>query len=142
MKMLVPVDGSECSQRAVEHLIKKRAYYGDAEQQEIHLLNVQHPVHGDIAMFVAHDQIKRYHHDEGLKALQPARRRLDEVRANYKFHISVGDPAEVIAEFAAKLGIDKILMGTHGRGAVAGLVMGSTTRKVLHLAKVPVELVK
>lgn len=142
MKVLVPVDGSECALRAVEYLIKKRVFYGDPAQQEVHLLNVQHPVPGDVDMFVNHDEITRFHHDEGIKALQGARKLLDEAGANYKVHVSVGDPAEVIAGFSKKLGVDKILIGTHGRGTVAGLLMGSTTRKVLHLATVPVELVK
>lgn len=142
MKVLVPVDGSECALRAVEYLMKKRVFYGDPAQQEIHLLNVQHPMPGDVDMFVSHDEIKRFHHDEGIKALQGARKLLDEAGANYRFHISVGDSAEIIVEFSKKLGVDKILMGTHGRGTVAGLLMGSTTRKVLHLTTVPVELVR
>ena len=33
-------------------------------------------------------------------------------------------------------------MGTRGMGAVAGLVMGSVAQKVVHLAAVPVTLVK
>lgn len=142
MNIVVPVDGSECSQRAVEHLIKTRACYGDPEQLDIHLLNVQHPLHGDVDMFIDHDEIKGYHRDEGLKALQPARKLLDQAGVNYTFHISLGDPAQVIVRYAAEKQCDQIVMGTHGRGVVAGLLMGSVTRRVLHLASVPVLLVK
>lgn len=142
MRVVVAVDGSECSQRAVAHLIKKRAYYGDPEQLNIHLLNVQHPLHRDIDMFIDRGEIKRYHHDEGLEALQPARKLLDQAGVKYTFHISLGDVAEVIARYAAEKHCDQIIMGTHGHGVVAGLLLGSTTRKVLHLASVPVLLVR
>jgi nucleotide-binding universal stress UspA family protein len=50
--------------------------------------------------------------------------------------------AEVIARYAKDRRIDQIVMATHGRGAMAGLLMGSVTRKVLHLSNVPVLLVK
>jgi nucleotide-binding universal stress UspA family protein len=43
---------------------------------------------------------------------------------------------------AGELGCDLIVMGTHGRGAVAGMVMGSVANRVLHLAPCPVQLVK
>ena len=142
MRVVVAVDGSECSQRAVEHLIKKRAFYGDPEQLEIHLLNVQHPLHGDVNMFIDHDEIRRYHHDQGLEALQPARKLLDQAGVKYTFHISLGNPAEVIARYAAEKHCDQIIMGTHGRGMVAGLLLGSTTSKVLHLTSVPLLLIK
>jgi len=35
-----------------------------------------------------------------------------------------------------------IVMGTHGRGGIAGLVTGSVANRVLHLASCPVLLVK
>ena len=54
----------------------------------------------------------------------------------------IGDAAEEIVALATELHNDQIVMGTHGRGALQGLLMGSTTTKVIHLAKVPVLLVK
>jgi nucleotide-binding universal stress UspA family protein len=57
-------------------------------------------------------------------------------------HVRIGAPAEVIAAYAAEKGCDAIVMGTRGMGAVAGLVMGSVAQKVVHLASVPVTLVK
>lgn len=141
-RVLAPVDGSESSLRAIKHLIKKLSNYRDPKDLEIHLLTVQHPVPGDVNMFVDHDQIKRYHHEEGLKALESARQLLDEAGAIYTFHISVGDPAEVIAIFAKEKHCDQIIMGTRGLSDIAGLILGSISHKVLHLSDVPVLLVK
>jgi nucleotide-binding universal stress UspA family protein len=54
----------------------------------------------------------------------------------------VGSVAEVVTQLADSLRCEQITMGTHGRGALADLLMGSTALKVIHLSKVPVLLVK
>jgi nucleotide-binding universal stress UspA family protein len=54
----------------------------------------------------------------------------------------VGDPATEITRVAEEKGVDQIVMGTHGRGAVGSLLIGSVAQRVVHLAKVPVLLVK
>ncbi|GIX27186.1 universal stress protein [Pelomicrobium sp. G1] len=140
-KLLVPVDGSENSLRAVDFVIKKAGWY--REPVEIHLINVQPPiVSGNVTMFISQDQLNDYYQEEGLKALEPARAKLDGAQVPYKHHILVGDPAEMIARFARERGCDQILMGTRGLGAIGSLLLGSVATKVIHLADVPVLLVK
>lgn len=142
MKILVPVDGSKCSIRAVDHLIKKLGWFkGGAE---IHLLNVQHqiPYGRRVTSVVGHDRIAKYHQEEGLAALKSARRRLDAAKVNYQYHIGVGDEAEVICQYARDKGVDQIFMGTRGLGRVSTLMLGSVATKVIHLCPVPVLLVK
>jgi len=52
MKMLLPVDGSENSLRAVQHVIAMKEKYSDPI--EVHLLNVQLPVaSGAVKMFIS-----------------------------------------------------------------------------------------
>jgi nucleotide-binding universal stress UspA family protein len=48
----------------------------------------------------------------------------------------------MIAEVGRQENCDAIVMGTRGMGAVSGLVLGSVATKVIHLADVPVTLVK
>jgi nucleotide-binding universal stress UspA family protein len=43
---------------------------------------------------------------------------------------------------AGELHCDLIIMGAHGRGALANMVMGSVANRVLHLAACPILLVK
>ena len=43
---------------------------------------------------------------------------------------------------AGKKAVDEIIMGSHGRGALAGALVGSVAQKVVHLSPVPVVLVK
>lgn len=47
-------------------------------------------------------------------------------------------PAFEIAEYAKSEGIDLILIGTHGRGFVGHLLMGSVAEKVVRIAPCPV----
>ncbi|WP_422367738.1 universal stress protein [Pelagibius sp.] len=49
-----------------------------------------------------------------------------------------GDPADEILEEAGRAGADLIVVGRRGLGEYAELLLGSVSRKVLHLAKVPV----
>lgn len=51
-------------------------------------------------------------------------------------------PAESIIEVADTRGIDLIIIGSRGSGALAGLLVGSQSQKVLSLAKCPVMVIK
>lgn len=145
-RILFPVDGSKCSVRAAQHLAAQRgtakSSKGGGKADELHLLNVQAPLPGDVSMFVAAEQIRGFHHDESVKALAPVRRVLDRARIPYTVHMAVGEPAATIVRFAGKLKCDEIVMGTHGRGALGRMLMGSVASRVLHEARMPVLLVK
>jgi len=139
-RILVAVDGSESSDRAVEHLLKKLGWYKEAV--EVHLLNVQAALPADVSRFITADQLQGFHREQGEAALASARGVLDRARVAYVTHIGIGEPAHVIAHYASEKQIDQIVMGTRGLGSVAGLVMGSVTRKVLSLTDIPVLLIK
>jgi nucleotide-binding universal stress UspA family protein len=52
--------------------------------------------------------------------------------------IRTGSPAYAIVDYAQEHGIDLIVMGTHGRGALAHVVMGSVAERVVRFAPCPV----
>jgi len=140
-KLLLPIDGSDSSLRAVDRLLAMRDWY--REPLEIHLLNVQHVLHKDVAQFVSAEDVKSYYRDESLKELAGARARLDRAGVPYQHHAVIGDlAAETIAHFAREHGIGQILMCTHGRSAVADLVLGSVAKGVLQHTDVPVTMVR
>jgi nucleotide-binding universal stress UspA family protein len=48
-----------------------------------------------------------------------------------------GGPAHVLVETADRLGADVIITGTRGHTAVAGIIVGSVTQRLLHIAHCP-----
>ncbi len=57
-------------------------------------------------------------------------------------YVGLGPPADQITEYAAKNGIDLIVMGTHGRSGFEKMWLGSVTEKVLRQASCPVLVVR
>jgi len=141
LKTLALVDGSESSSRAVRYVIATSALCKKAP--EIHLLNVQMPVTpGNIGRHVSHGDLDDYYHDEGMRALAPARKLLDDAGIRHAFHIGVGEIGETVARYVKELSAQQIAMGTRGLGPVAGLLLGSVTAKVVQAVNVPIVLVK
>ncbi|MBL8498243.1 universal stress protein [Nitrosomonas sp. JL21] len=140
LKVLLPVDGSENSKKAVATFAAMLDWY--KEKPELHLLSVQYPLDGNVSSFINQADIKQYHQDEGLKCLQNTRDFLDQSGIPYQYHITVGDPAEMIVRFAAEKHYDQIVMGPRGKGGIQGLLLGSVTNKVMQLSSIPVLLIK
>ncbi len=140
MKMLVAVDGSEVADRAVDHVIAL-ARCGAA--LDIHVLNVRIPVEsGHVRLFVHPRDLEDYYREEGLAELAKAARRLDEAGLAHTDHIAVGHVAVTIARYVDERGFDALVMGTHGRGGLRKMLMGSVAQHVLlHIAR-PVTFVK
>lgn len=138
LRVLVPVDGSIPSLRAVQHVVDLAAR---GLAVELHLINVQAPVRGSAAMLIAKSELNDYHRDEGEKALAGAVQALKVAGIAPHLHISVGTPGEVVLAFAHRLAVQMIVMGTRGfGGGVAGAVMGSVASDVVTGASVPVTL--
>ena len=57
-------------------------------------------------------------------------------------HVRLGVPHIEILQLARELDVDLIVMATHGRGFLTHALLGSTAQRVVHLASVPVTLVK
>ena len=141
MSWLVPVDGAdEISLKPVEWIIAHREDW--KSPPAIHLLNVQRPVSGDVSQFVNADQVRDFHREEGLKALAGAQAKLEAAGIVPVLHVSVGDCAETIVDFADSRGCEKILLGTRGHTGLGGTLLGSVASKVTHLTKVPLLIIR
>ena len=60
---------------------------------------------------------------------------------NVSFHVVSGlntEPADLIADVAQESDADLIVVGTRGHGRVAGMLLGSVTQRLLHVAPCPV----
>lgn len=141
MKILIGIDGSDSGNRAVEQVIAMAHLL--KEPPQVFLLNVQWNIAaGNVKLFINQSIISDYYREQGTAALAAARARLDAAGMPYTYHISVGLPAEAIARYAQEQHVDQIVMGMQGEGGLATFLLGSVVQKVLHLAPVPVLLVK
>lgn len=138
--ILLPVDGSENSVRAVQRAIEISKEAGGAKL----LLVTAFPpiVSGNVKRFFSPEDIQAYYQEEGQKALAPAKAVLDKEGIAYESEVLVGPVAQSIADYAKKNQVDTIVMGTRGLGTVTGMLLGSVTTKVLSLVDIPVLLVK
>ncbi|MDP2826402.1 MAG: universal stress protein [Sulfuritalea sp.] len=140
MKILLPVDGSEHSDRVARHVI--RLVQGCAAY-EILLLNVQAPI--DAPEVLGHmplREIEAMQETRGGDAMASARALLDSAGVSYEPEVALGPVAENIARRASAGNFDTIVMGTHGAGALRSALMGSVTTEVIRLAGCPVTVVK
>jgi len=69
---------------AVRHLVGKGSGAALPGTVEIHLVNVQPALPGDITRFVSREQVEGYHRDESAKELAEARALLDASGARYR----------------------------------------------------------
>jgi YjbE family integral membrane protein len=141
-RILLPVDASDSAARAVEYVIAMRRHHPAPEAMDIHLLNVQRGVSGEVSSFLAKASLQDYHRENSISALARARKMLDDAGAKYSTHMLVGKPWEVISEYANANHCDQIVMGTRGMGSYSGALLGSVAQGVAQHSVVPVLLVK
>jgi YjbE family integral membrane protein len=141
-RVLLAVDGSESASLAVQRLLALRGDLREPTQLDVHLLNVQRPVSGDVARFVPGETLEDYHRERSDKALEPARQLLDAAGLAFTEHRRVGDPGPSIAGLASELGCDLIVMGARGLGSHTAAPLGSVARATAEHATKPLLLVK
>jgi nucleotide-binding universal stress UspA family protein len=137
--ILVPVDGSSTSDRAVRHACD---LLSAGLAAELHLLNVQPNLGGAIATFVSKEQIDTHHREEGQKSLASATEIARKAGIDAKIHIGVGRQGEVVNDFVGKLDAGLVVIGTRGHTGLAGVLLGSVAQDVIAHVDVPVTLVK
>jgi len=139
--VLVPIDGSAHALRALDEAMAEGRR--STEPFSLHLVNVQQALAGvHVKTFIKRETLEDYYRELGAAALAPARERAAAAGFSVTEHIGVGDPGEVIAQYAEQRHCARVCMGTRGLGPVAGMVLGSVAVKVVHLCPVPVLLVK
>ena len=129
MKILIPVDGSVYSDNAVAFVASRTTLIG--HEPHIVLLNVQAPLPARASRLVSREALDDYYKDESEKAFKPARKILKKAKMAAEEIAKVGTPAEEIAKVAEEMKADLLIMGSHGRSALKGLLFGSVTNRMI-----------
>ena len=136
--ILLPTDGSAGMGRVVEHALSATR----GHEATIHTLYVvdSGSVTG-IPMDVSWSGIAATLEREGEQALEAVERLADD-DVDIVRTITEGDPAREIVRYAREHDVDQVIMGTHGRGGIDRLLLGSVAERVVRTAPVPVTTVK
>jgi nucleotide-binding universal stress UspA family protein len=142
MKILVPIDGSSASLRALNHAIDQAKARADTC---LVIVNVQNLATLGLAEGVAlmpSDWIDRQEEDAANEDLQKAAVICQDAGVRFVMRSARGAVADAIDRVAREERVAHIVMGTRGLGSIRGLLLGSVASRLLHLADVPVTLVK
>ena len=134
--IILAVDGSEYSLRALEYARSLALNY-KASLWLVHVFSHT----SDLLGYQDFEKLYAKRKSAGQSILDEARAKLGD--ADFEVHAELveGSDAEAILTLAEKHNADLIVMGTRGFGAVKGLLVGSVSRKVIHLAQCPVMVV-
>jgi len=140
MKALLAVDGSTHALRATRTLVDLAKHCADTRA---HVLNVQpHIPYVALLGEEQQDPIERWVQERGKEAMESACQLLTVAGLPFEVEVVSADAPLAIARIALERHCDFILMGTRGMGAIAGIALGSVATKVIHLADLPVTLVR
>jgi len=145
--ILLPYDYSDCSVNALKQAIAFAKSLG----ADLTLMHVVHPFHLHVqAGATARVLLDKIENEHDAEAIEGARARLAGVESDVKATGIACRSVTLVGEYpyldiiaqAETSGCDVIMMGSHGRRGLEGLLLGSETVKVLTHTKIPVLVVR
>lgn len=139
--VLVPFDGSECAERALQYLVTASRVYADLR---VHVLNVQPKLalHGEYFSSEMLDKLGAATLQHGAEINAKALAILSAAKINGTAHEVIGEVIAEVGRAVKAYGCDTVVMGTRGMSNFSNLVLGSVASRVVHEVSVPVLLVK
>lgn len=139
-KILVPVDFSKCSLKALTYALA----FAKQFKAEITLLYVVQPyyVPGDYAGGLDYAALEKEIEDSSEQRLNELAKKVIGKKAAYHVLLEVGRPVDEITRTADELNTDLIIIATHGHTGLKHVVLGSTAENVVRHAPCPVLTVR
>ena len=135
-KILVPVDGSEYSLRALE----RAKGLGEFYKAEITLLTVIYS--GHFNYFESQKEVLESEEKISQDRLLEASKVLEDYPYGYKTVAKLGDTSNEIITMAEEEDFDLIVIGSRGHGTFARALLGSVSQKVVSHANTTVMVVR
>jgi len=145
-RILVPVDGSPIARRAVAKAVEIACEQGKGKVRLVHVVD-EAPLPWGETEFIRHAEVRRAVRRAGERVLQREARAVKaahvEVEANLLVRSTYPERiGDLISDHAHRSRADLIVMGSHGRGTMGRLFMGSVAQAVVRGAHADVLLVK
>jgi nucleotide-binding universal stress UspA family protein len=139
-RILVPTDGSEGVERAIEHAVEVAASNG-ATLHGLYVLSTD--AYAGLAMESSWESVDRLLREDAETAVARVREIAERMDAGVPVETAVveGKPSREIVRYAEDAGCDLVVMGTHGRGGIDRLLLGSVAESVIRASSIPVTAV-
>ena len=134
-RVLVPTDGSAGTDSAVAHALDLAAVHG-ATIHAVYVVDVTS--YAGLSVDSSWEGVGEQIRAEGEAALEAVREAAEGAGVDVETRLLHGSPAPEIVAEAEEADCDLIVMGTHGRGGIDRLLLGSVAERVVRTATVPV----
>jgi nucleotide-binding universal stress UspA family protein len=142
-RILVPVDGSATSERALQEAINLAA--GNALLRLVYVLGEIYSLDAEAYAFVDYPALQEAMRNTGERILAQGAKKVQQSGSKVEtalLDVSGERVASVIDGEAQQWGADLIVIGTHGRSGLSRLLLGSVAEGVARGTSVPVLLVR
>lgn len=136
-RIVVPTDGSEGMGRVLAHAADLARAHG-ATLDFVYVVNAA--AFANLPMETSWEGVRESLREEGEAALDSAEGTVQ--RVSTERHVLEGGPAREIVAYADRSGADLVVMGTHGRGGINRILLGSVAERVVRSSPVPVLTVR
>jgi universal stress protein A len=133
--ILCPVDFSPASEEALRYAVSLATRLGTTEVHVVYVHQVP-VVAGPEGATLPPDWDEARRH--AARELENLTKRYSAHGVTVTPHFEEGVPYQVIVDRVEPLGVDLVVMGTHGRGALMSFLLGSVAERVVRLSRVPV----
>lgn len=145
--ILIPTDGSRLAAKGVRAGVKLAKALGARVTGLYVALPYAPPMYGEAAMYlvpgVSPQEFRKIVDRQAARALGPLVREAKSAGVRCRTVTrTAGQPWDAILKAARAAGCDGIVMASHGRSGLGGLVLGSETTQVLARSKTPVLVVR
>jgi universal stress protein A len=139
-KILVPLDFSNHSRKALNYAVKLAGQFGS----EVTVVNVVAPVIYAEGMVLpaAMENLDRVSEEHARSELDKVAEDVRSHQVTCDTHVLLGHPSDEIVNFAKKQETDLLLITTHGRTGLQHFLLGSTAERILRHAPCPVMVVR
>jgi len=136
MTILIPYDGSEPAQQAVDHALDRWS------DHDFVLLRVVEAADGSLEAGVdlIKERLKESRQEGAVELPDELLDRLTDV--DYEVEAVAGKPAREIVAFAEDHDVDHIVIGSHGRSGPSRVLLGSVAERVVRRAPVGVTVIR
>ena len=137
--VMVPVDFSKESILAA----KFGASLAEEYKTKLYVLHVMEPVHPSLRGYIVDfEQFQQRMIAQAKEDLENVIPKAVKDRIPVEFILEIGHPSYLIVEKAKELGVDVLVIATHGRTGLSHVLLGSVAEKVIRHAPCPVFVIR